>query len=171
MADTKITNLTAVTALATGDLFVVVDDPGGTPATKKITIDNVMASMVGLEMGDQNTWTPTFTGFSADPTGGIYRYSKVGKVCTLFVYMPNTGTSNNAAFTMTLPFTAATATGMYWTNLVSQVKDNGSVVAAPASVMIASAGTVLNVYKDTAAGGFTTSNGKSANFEITYETA
>lgn len=37
MADTKISNLTAIDALADADLFAVVDDPGGTPVTKKAT--------------------------------------------------------------------------------------------------------------------------------------
>jgi hypothetical protein len=41
MADQKITDLTAIDALATGDLFAVVDDPAGTPASKKATINQV----------------------------------------------------------------------------------------------------------------------------------
>jgi hypothetical protein len=45
MADTKITALTALTAIATGDILVVVDDPGGSPVTKKITIDNLLDAL------------------------------------------------------------------------------------------------------------------------------
>ena len=41
MADAKISALSALDAFATGDLLPVVDDPGGTPATKKATIDQV----------------------------------------------------------------------------------------------------------------------------------
>jgi hypothetical protein len=41
MADTKITDLTAIDAIASGDLFAVVDDPAGTPASKKATINQV----------------------------------------------------------------------------------------------------------------------------------
>jgi hypothetical protein len=41
MADTKISALTAIDALATGDLVAVVDDPAGTPASKKATVDQV----------------------------------------------------------------------------------------------------------------------------------
>lgn len=40
-ADTKITGLTADTAPDSADLVVTVDDPGGTPANKKVTIGNL----------------------------------------------------------------------------------------------------------------------------------
>lgn len=43
MADQKITDLTALAAPALTDLLAVVDDPSGTPATKKATIAAVLA--------------------------------------------------------------------------------------------------------------------------------
>lgn len=48
---TKITELTANTLLASGDLVPVVDDPGGTPLTQKITFSNFIASIVALLTG------------------------------------------------------------------------------------------------------------------------
>lgn len=45
MADSKITQLTAGTALTTDDVLPYVDNPGGTPVTKKITWANVLASI------------------------------------------------------------------------------------------------------------------------------
>jgi hypothetical protein len=39
MADKKITALTALTAVDNSDLFAIVDDPAGTPTTKKVTAD------------------------------------------------------------------------------------------------------------------------------------
>jgi hypothetical protein len=45
MADTAISGLTATTTVTDDDLFVVVDDPGGTPVTKKITAANLKASL------------------------------------------------------------------------------------------------------------------------------
>lgn len=48
MADKKITELTELTALADVDLFVVVDDPAGTPITKKILSRNVFGNGVSF---------------------------------------------------------------------------------------------------------------------------
>lgn len=48
MADSKISALTAATAVTDDDLAVVVDDPGGTPVTKKITVANLRAALQGL---------------------------------------------------------------------------------------------------------------------------
>jgi hypothetical protein len=40
MADQKITELTELTSPADEDLLAIVDDPSGTPTTKKITKAN-----------------------------------------------------------------------------------------------------------------------------------
>lgn len=48
MADTKITALTANTTPATTDLLAIVDDPSGTPATQKITLENLLKVINGL---------------------------------------------------------------------------------------------------------------------------
>ena len=47
MADEKITALAALAAMANADLFVVVDDPSGTPVTKKITLTDAINSGLG----------------------------------------------------------------------------------------------------------------------------
>ena len=67
MADKKITALTDLgNALASVDLFHVVDDPTGTPINKKITAEDVfnnIPSWIGLKdtaqtiTGDGSTWT------------------------------------------------------------------------------------------------------------------
>jgi hypothetical protein len=44
MADAKITALTELTSVTNSDLLAVVDDPGGTPITKKATVGNVMSA-------------------------------------------------------------------------------------------------------------------------------
>ena len=41
MADAKIEDLTALTAPATADVLAIVDDPAGSPATKKITFESL----------------------------------------------------------------------------------------------------------------------------------
>jgi len=45
MADTRITNLPALTEMSDDDLFVVVDNPSGEPTTKKITKANLFDSI------------------------------------------------------------------------------------------------------------------------------
>lgn len=44
MADAKITQLTALTSVDLADVVPIVDDPGGSPITKKITVANLLAA-------------------------------------------------------------------------------------------------------------------------------
>jgi len=55
MADAKITALTELTSVDQSDLLAIVDDPAGTPITKKITIANATAAKAPIA-------SPTFTG-------------------------------------------------------------------------------------------------------------
>ena len=45
MADKKVTDLTSLTTGASEDLFLVVDDPNGTPASKQITHKNLFGAV------------------------------------------------------------------------------------------------------------------------------
>jgi hypothetical protein len=63
MADAKITALTACTDPQGADVTVIVDDPAGTPITKKVTLANLIAMFlaaggtmtVALEAADHGT--------------------------------------------------------------------------------------------------------------------
>lgn len=44
MADRKVTQLTELTAPANNDIFLVVDDPTGSPVSKKITLENIFGA-------------------------------------------------------------------------------------------------------------------------------
>ena len=44
MADSKLTSLDALAAVASGDILYIVNDPGGTPAGKKVTTDVLFTS-------------------------------------------------------------------------------------------------------------------------------
>ena len=46
MADKKVSELTAITNLSGDDLLLVVNDPLGTPASRKITVSNLFANVV-----------------------------------------------------------------------------------------------------------------------------
>ena len=46
MADKKVSELSAITNLSGDDLLLVVNDPTGTPTSKKVTVDNLFANVV-----------------------------------------------------------------------------------------------------------------------------
>ncbi len=56
MADKKVSQLTALTTTAAPDLLMIVDDPNGTPVSKKITVKSFFGSV------------PSNTVFSANVT-------------------------------------------------------------------------------------------------------
>ncbi|MDA8977424.1 hypothetical protein N9F71_00220 [bacterium] len=45
MADKKVTALTAATSVSSDDLFMVVDNPGSTPSSKKVTVQNLFGAV------------------------------------------------------------------------------------------------------------------------------
>lgn len=65
MANQKITELTALTTPATEDLLAIVDDPSGTPITKKVTLANLISTLLLSNVTMQKltassgTYTPT----------------------------------------------------------------------------------------------------------------
>lgn len=65
MADAKITALTALTAPDTADLLPIVDDPGGSPVTKKITLGDlkkIVKRTVSIQVFDGATDVSTGDG-------------------------------------------------------------------------------------------------------------
>ena len=74
MADVKISNLGAISAVAGEDLVAIVDDPSGTPASRKATIDQIKTYIGGITTSSTDTFTNksidltdnTLTGTSAE---------------------------------------------------------------------------------------------------------
>lgn len=125
--------------------------------TPKIADGSIPSSKLNIPW---QTWTPTFTGFSTPPAGGTYEYCKVGNMCFIKWDMPNAGTSNSTAFTMTLPV-AYTGTKPQ-TQLTGLVYNNDAYVfTAPGSCVInPGTPTILNLYRDFGGSLWTASNGK-----------
>jgi hypothetical protein len=76
----RLTELTATGSVAANDVLVVVADIGGTPATKKITVSNLLTNSVSTKAGSLSNTTPPLTS-SGDGTAGSIRYD------TGFVYV------------------------------------------------------------------------------------
>ena len=111
-------------------------------------------------------WAPTYTGFSANPSGGVYRYQVTDTTLTAMWYEPNAGTSNSAAKTMTFPFTSSGANAN--TNVIS-VLDNS--VQLFGKILITAAANTFNLYPGpattwTTSGSCKTSNGGAS---VIYE--
>lgn len=115
-----------------------------------------------------STWTPTFTGFSANPTSLLNRYRINGRVCMIVHTEGSNGTSNATGFTISLPLScsASSATGYV---LCGLAVDNNALLASSVTVLAASASAITLYPSNTTFGNWTNSGGKRASFELYYE--
>lgn len=127
-----------------------------------------MGGYIAQSVGIWQSWTPTFTGFSADPAVTFARYTLIGKTCICTVVMGN-GTSNATTFTMTLPAVAAN-TGIAKSAGASAV-DNGAALTTTPRIDTAANSNIATIRSSPAAGAWTASSTKRVEFTITYETA
>lgn len=74
MADQKLTALTAMTSPTTDDLLYIVDDPSGTPASRKITL----ANLLGATSGSVVLASTTYLYFGDTGTDGSWRIGRSG---------------------------------------------------------------------------------------------
>lgn len=130
-----------------------------------LSLGDGSASQV-VHMGAWKTWTPTFTGFSTDPTINAARYTQVGKLVSVAVNC-NNGTSNSTGYTMTLPVAAAGSAKQF--GLAAVVTDNGVAQTSPGLLRTNINSTTLDVFQDMANGGWTASGSKKVQFTFTYE--
>jgi hypothetical protein len=116
-------------------------------------------------------WTPTLTGFSANPTNTIYAFYMVHKnVCMDFVQVTN-GTSNATSFTATAPVTPKTVTNGNWGTLYWVAVNNGAAVTAPGRAYMTSGSTTITLNTNLSTGAWTNVNGKRAVFHLCYPIA
>lgn len=121
-----------------------------------------------LQMQAWITYTPTFAGFSVNPTV-VARYIQFGKTCIMSIWPSANGTSNATSFTITAPFTAAN-TGTIYTAYTSFV-NNGSVSSTPGYAQLPSNTNVITLYQAPTLTTWTAANAKSATFTLIFETA
>lgn len=110
-------------------------------------------------------YTPTYTGFSVDPSGGSHRFAVNGRVCTVIISPSSNGTSNATNFQVSAPIVSAGDSGYQ----AAFVRNNGANQAAPGLTNLPSASSTIDVYRDGTALAWTNSGGKLALFELTYQ--
>jgi hypothetical protein len=139
------------------------------------------SGLSGLTTGNPHTqyplytnwasWTPTFTGFSSDPTDVVARYSIIGKVCFVSIFIGTAGTSNANTFTISAPVTAASVSGMVWYNSLGYYVDGGVITRGGGVVTISKGTGTLSLQTISGTTGWTTSGLKRAMFQLIYEVA
>lgn len=111
-------------------------------------------------------YTPTWTGFSADPTYAVSpRFCVIGTTCFMRGVASANGTSNSANMYMTLPVEAGQSTSL---QNAGRAVDNGAILTSPAMVNFTS-GSDSAIWSTQAGTGFTASGAKSVNWNFEYE--
>lgn len=115
-------------------------------------------------------WTPTLTGYSANPTYTVYRFNISGGNVYVSIREVTNGTSNATGISITLPVTAATITNQIWMYPAAFV-NAGTVSTTWGRGVIASGDNkVVFGINPAVQDGFTSTGGKRiSNFEGWYE--
>lgn len=83
MAAAKLTGLSAITTVSADDLIYAVDDPGGTPASKKVTFDNLQKSITVVGGASGVRVQGDFYLSGSESVDGSWRFHVADGVCAL----------------------------------------------------------------------------------------
>ena len=92
MADKKVTQLASLTTTAAPDLLMIVDDPNGTPVSKKITIKNLFGAVPANTVFSANV---TVSGNRAQFASNV-NVTKTLTANTVKITFGSTPSTNNA---------------------------------------------------------------------------
>lgn len=134
------------------------------------SLPNLCAAWVGghaaFEENRWYDWTPTFTGFSSNPSNPETTFTIINRTCFLRVYMMTTGTSNATGFTMTAPVPSGSNISL---NSLAWYVDNGANTYGGGMAYLPNASQIITLYTTGGSAGWTNSGSKSASFELFYE--
>lgn len=156
-SSTLITARTADTTPASGDLILTAD-VSDSNNLKKATIAQILGNNATSVGGAAQTWAPTITGYSANPSNSSYSYIRVGNLVFCQMTENTNGTSNASTKTYTLPFTAKTRSNASWRGY-AQIVNNGS--GGQGLILVDSGASTVQFYATNNGGAWTASGSAS----------
>lgn len=162
MPNNTINQLTEDTSPTSDDFIPTWDVTGGT--SKKATVANLELAISPAWA----SWSPTVVGW-ASTTVAQTRWVQIGK--TVHLAIDYEGTSNSASITFTLPVACSTHLANY-EGIPGLVEDVGTPVGPGRwNITPGTNANLLNVFINSAGGGFNSSGIKVVRAVITYEAA
>ena len=159
-----------------GDFNGLVSTPD-LGVTRRATLNNpefygaVKSDTLDFNLGTWRSYTPTYDGFSAAPTG-VANYCRIGKLCIVQYTRTANGTSNETKFVVSAPFVSVNRTD-FQSHGHCMGTDNGTNLATMGWVRILPNTSNFDLFKDASPAGsvWTSSGAKGAHFTISYEVA
>lgn len=113
MADTKLTGLTAITSASLDDLLYLVNDPSGTPASRKITLENLLKTVYVVQsLGTDATTVDAVSARELNIEAATYTasttltFSNVANLKTVTMRITNTNANTLTFAGITVKFVA-----------------------------------------------------------------
>lgn len=113
------------------------------------------------------SYSPTITGYSANPTNSVYEYYLDENVVKIMFSENTAGTSNATTKTYTMPFTSLATSNYQYNPALPGPTDNGATVAA-GFVYIANNASSMSFHKSTGANWTSSGNCLMGRFMIEY---
>ena len=139
-------------------LLTIAVNTDYTVATPTAITDNYYSHQANpLGYPGSFNYTPTYTGFSSNPSGVTAKYSIIGNRCFLYVFTNIAGTSNATGYTLTAPITNA---GPLLSLGAAQALDSGSLVTLTPICQVSASSTTITCYAGQANNAWTNSGDK-----------
>lgn len=146
---------TTVNLIGTSDYVMAATPDSGTPSFSQSNNPNGLPAYFN--------YTPTITGYSANPGTSAYTWRTFGRTMQITLREGSVGTSNATTKTYSLPtnVTAVTITNQIWM-MLNMVTNNGT--ASAGQTRVSSAATVMDIFASGTGGAWTGSGNAAVNF-------